>query len=343
MPSAAGYNFADQLGVAVTQAFGTKLTPEKRRFFNAWTRAEGTEARYNPLATTRKGYAGETQFNPVGVKNYPDLQTGLRATVDTLKLDYYKDLTALIRRNDVSAEQLAKAVAASPWGTGTGVLRVLGSTAVDGYEQQTRTAKLGANQGAIKQHHLVNQAVISANAGGSRFAPSAGYMAGLQRMGKAGAQGLRLAQGFRPMGPPAGAQAPGGNFVPDEQAQQESGAPFQPQGGTFVLPQTWKPTHNTDGYDELTGGGTTAIDLMQKANTPVGAPSSGRIVQLGSAQGGESLHFQADNGDYYWIGHVHQSLKPGTHVKRGQVITYVSPDHPAPHVHLDKRPGGRRR
>jgi hypothetical protein len=51
----------------------------------AWQVAEGTTAAYNPLATTHY-MPGSTAFNSVGVRNFPALEVGLQATVETLRL-----------------------------------------------------------------------------------------------------------------------------------------------------------------------------------------------------------------------------------------------------------------
>lgn len=50
---------------------------------SAWTKREGTTARYNPLATTL-WMPGSTVFNSVNVRNFPDVETGLAATFQTL-------------------------------------------------------------------------------------------------------------------------------------------------------------------------------------------------------------------------------------------------------------------
>jgi len=50
----------------------------------AWESAENTTAEWNPLATTLPA-AGGSDFNPVGVKDYPSLAVGLAATADTLR------------------------------------------------------------------------------------------------------------------------------------------------------------------------------------------------------------------------------------------------------------------
>jgi hypothetical protein len=49
----------------------------------AWQAQEGTQAAWNPLATTQ-GMPGASQFNGVGVKNYASLEQGLQATALTL-------------------------------------------------------------------------------------------------------------------------------------------------------------------------------------------------------------------------------------------------------------------
>src|SRR5258708_5857525 len=53
------------------------ITSENVRAITAWEQAEGTAARFNPLATTQSGFSGETNFNSVGVKNYTSYADGL--------------------------------------------------------------------------------------------------------------------------------------------------------------------------------------------------------------------------------------------------------------------------
>lgn len=109
----------------VLNALGMPVTSENVRFLNAWAQAEGTKAGYNPLATTQ-GMAGATNFNKVGVKNYASYGDGIAATVKTLRNGNYGNiLAALANGNDAMAA--ARAVAGSKWGTGSGVLKVLGA------------------------------------------------------------------------------------------------------------------------------------------------------------------------------------------------------------------------
>jgi cell wall-associated NlpC family hydrolase len=110
-------------------AIGAPDTPQTRQFLSAWQRAEGGTATYNPFNTTQS-WTGATDYNGVHVRNYRDLASGIAATAKTLKNGYYGQLLNDLRSGRASARQLATDVANSPWGTGSGVLRVLGSTAV---------------------------------------------------------------------------------------------------------------------------------------------------------------------------------------------------------------------
>lgn len=112
--------FVDLLG-----ELGAPVTDENLRFLRAWSQAEGTGAANNPLATTKGGYEGESDFNRAGVKVYPTSDIGVRATADTLRLNHYRPILAGLRSGETDAEELGRRVAQSPWGTGRGILRVL--------------------------------------------------------------------------------------------------------------------------------------------------------------------------------------------------------------------------
>jgi hypothetical protein len=105
---------------------GVPITKENVRAITAWEQAEGTAARFNPLATTQSGYAGETQFNSVGVKNYVSYQDGIDANAKVLQNGLYGNiLDALRQGNDALA--VARAIKSSPWGTGGLVEKILQS------------------------------------------------------------------------------------------------------------------------------------------------------------------------------------------------------------------------
>lgn len=100
------------------------VTMEHRMGLVAWAMAEGTitvpacsGALWNPLDTTEPA-PGATDFNAVGVKNYPDEPTGIEAVYATLLNGRYPPILAWLADEGSSALGLPAAVAASPWGTG---------------------------------------------------------------------------------------------------------------------------------------------------------------------------------------------------------------------------------
>jgi|tagenome__1003787_1003787.scaffolds.fasta_scaffold20644786_2 hypothetical protein len=107
-------------------ALGAPVTPSNVQAISAWEQAEGTKAAFNPLATTQGGYTGETQFNSVGVKNFATYDDGIAANVKVITNGLYGNILSALQQG-TSAMDVAQAVAASPWGTGTGVERVLSS------------------------------------------------------------------------------------------------------------------------------------------------------------------------------------------------------------------------
>jgi peptidoglycan hydrolase CwlO-like protein len=81
----------------------------------AWQSAEGTDATYNPLATTYR-MPGSTDFNSVGVQNYSSLAQGLDAIHRTLLASghgYEQILAALAASAD--AMTTGQAINASDW------------------------------------------------------------------------------------------------------------------------------------------------------------------------------------------------------------------------------------
>lgn len=71
----------------VLKQLGAPATKANIDSLKGWAAVEGTKAAYNPLATTLDE-PGATQFNSVGVRNYPTPAIGAKATADTLKKGY---------------------------------------------------------------------------------------------------------------------------------------------------------------------------------------------------------------------------------------------------------------
>lgn len=100
-----------------------------RKLLRAWARAEGGTARYNPLNTTEP-WPGSTDYNSVGVKNYPSGAAGIAATAATLVNGHYNGIVADLRRrkDHKTARQIVTDNAAEfdTWGTGSAnILRLL--------------------------------------------------------------------------------------------------------------------------------------------------------------------------------------------------------------------------
>src|SRR5262245_53548311 len=86
----------------------------------AWQAQEGTQAAWNPLATTHR-MDGSTDFNSVGVQNYRTLAQGLQATKETIENGWSSyGYGAIIRSMRDCADPLdtADAIAASSWCSG---------------------------------------------------------------------------------------------------------------------------------------------------------------------------------------------------------------------------------
>ena len=86
----------------VLRGLGAPATAANITFMRAWFNREGTAARNNPMATTIGGYAGETTFNSIGVKNYASMADGISATVKTLQEGHYVDIVGDLKAGAAS-------------------------------------------------------------------------------------------------------------------------------------------------------------------------------------------------------------------------------------------------
>lgn len=69
---------------AVIAYLGVPDTIGNRDFLEGWAQVENTKAKWNPLATSQDA-PGATNFNSIGVKNYPSAVEGAQATAQTIK------------------------------------------------------------------------------------------------------------------------------------------------------------------------------------------------------------------------------------------------------------------
>ena len=105
---------------ALLSAGGWPQTACNLGALEAWARAEGgnwnNSAAYNPLDTTMPE-PGSWSMNSVGVRAYPSWRDGFAATLATLENGNYPGILSALSAG-TSAQAVANAVAASPWGTG---------------------------------------------------------------------------------------------------------------------------------------------------------------------------------------------------------------------------------
>ena len=89
----------------------------------SWMQAEGGNALWNPLNTTRDA-PGAWDYNWVHVKNYPTYETGIAATVATLRQQNFITIKNRLI-SGARARRTLRAVENSDWGTGGLALAVL--------------------------------------------------------------------------------------------------------------------------------------------------------------------------------------------------------------------------
>src|SRR5258706_11254188 len=83
-----------------------------------WQACEGGSATWNPINTTQPE-PGATNYNSVGVKNYPDKATGIRGTATTLTNGYYPGIVADLRSGSFPPYLIVQRNSSefSKWGT----------------------------------------------------------------------------------------------------------------------------------------------------------------------------------------------------------------------------------
>jgi hypothetical protein len=105
----------DQFYGDVLRKIGAAVTTENLRACYAWQAAEGGSASWNPWNTTQPA-AGATNYNSVGVKNYPNAQVGISATVKTLTNGRYGAILKAFGSGS-HGQHVCECVDASVWGT----------------------------------------------------------------------------------------------------------------------------------------------------------------------------------------------------------------------------------
>ena len=99
---------------------------ETLRLLDAWQRAEGGIAVWNPLNTTER-YKGSTDYNGTGVQNYTKPTYGVIATVATLLNGNYNGILGALQGGTLTAEDTVSKNADQfrVWGTDPNLIRQL--------------------------------------------------------------------------------------------------------------------------------------------------------------------------------------------------------------------------
>jgi murein DD-endopeptidase MepM/ murein hydrolase activator NlpD len=327
---------ADNFIAALLGQLKAPETPANTTFLNAWQRAEGTQAGFNPLATTLP-LPGATSFNSAGVRNYPNFPTGLRATAQTLLNGRYDPIVSGLRSGTATAVQLAQAVADSPWGTGRGVLNVLGAPGVP-----TPTPKASALPSTVMPP--------STSSVPSAQAPPDFSGALLSTLGQGpGAQLNAILGSILSQPLPSSSPLPslGGTGLPSTGLPPTIGkGGFKPGDPVPIkLLSSIGAEHETAGLP-----GFPAHDYMARAGTPVVAPVGGTIVRFsghdprsGPVDGvhgpfGWSMYLKGTDGRTYYLTHLgSRDVQVGQKVGAGSVLGTIG-DYAkwggADHVHM---------
>lgn len=102
---------------ALLKLLGMPMTRQNLQFLTAWQGHEGGGAAFNPLNTTQH-MPGASDYNSVGVRNYPTAAVGLAATARTLRNGYYPGIMAALKSGNPTWNARLGANL-NTWGTGS--------------------------------------------------------------------------------------------------------------------------------------------------------------------------------------------------------------------------------
>ena len=298
----------------VLKGIGAPVTPQNLMYVNTWARAEGGSASNNPFNTTQLA-PGATSYNSVGVRNYASPQQGIQATVQTLLNGRYGNIISALRQG-TSAKAAAEALANSPWGTGSLVLKALGSSPVPpAVPPQRLTAPSGGAQKGLSPDLLAlfNQ--------GNR-------LLGLNPLSQSFALAPSRQQTL--LGQPARGSSPSLPAPPVSSKRFPGVRLGDPIPGNFQTGVGGEhPTAGLPGFP--------AHDYFAKPGSPVVAPISGKVVKLsghdprlGAVEGaggplGWSVYIQGRNGRTYYLTHMgSRDVNVGQTLRAGQLIGTVA-------------------
>lgn len=100
----AGKDVGQDFYAGVLQQLGAPVTPANLSILETWSRYEGTQASFNPLAVgpADNGFGGRngaSKFNSIGVWNYPSAAIGEQGTAIALQNGRYNAIVNALRTN----------------------------------------------------------------------------------------------------------------------------------------------------------------------------------------------------------------------------------------------------
>jgi hypothetical protein len=98
-PAFMGSGQRNQYWGQVLTNVGAPVTQSNIDFLNGWSQREGTQAAWNPLATTQ---GPGSAFNNVGVRNFATADEGAQYTAATLTNGRYPSIVAALKTGDAS-------------------------------------------------------------------------------------------------------------------------------------------------------------------------------------------------------------------------------------------------
>lgn len=149
---------------AVLRQVKAPVTKANVAWLDAWQQSEGGGAAYNPLNTTEAAN-GASDYNSVGVKNYPSASSGAEATGATL-LGWYPAIVAALRSGNPQRYAAA--------GHGTDVVSQLNTWGSHGFAATVQTGNPATSSSASSSSSK------PAPAGGSSGGGGGGIFAGIQ-------------------------------------------------------------------------------------------------------------------------------------------------------------------
>lgn len=294
----------------ILRGIGAPVTPTTTRDLAAWQRAEGGSATYNPFNTTFGGFGG-TNYNSVGVKNYPTARAGIQATINTLLNGRYGNLVRGLRAGGAPA-RFASDLGASPWGTnGNLVAKILNTPYSTGSSKGRTLGSEPSNVGSTPTPVAPGNFLSNFLFRNSQSLLGGGY----------GQSPIGLEKGLASLQSLPNAPRPSTGVTRAPRPSMVSGT----KGAELYLPADFKATHDTAGLS-----GFPAIDNFAAAGTPVLAPVGGKLVYVHNIPwnqakhvGGTTAYLQGVNGKTYFLTHLAGNVPTGN-VTAGQNIGSVA-------------------